>query len=348
MTDLAKWLGIQWPLIQAPMAGVQDQRLALAVCQAGGLGSLPAAAVSLEALSEQVAALRAVTAAPFNVNFFAHTAPAEDAVADQAWLDSLAGEYQQWQLPRVAASAAPRQPFNPLAADWVSAMRPAVVSFHFGLPAPALLAQVKAAGAKVLASATTVAEAQWLVQHGADAVIAQGWEAGGHRGHFLDADVSRQLGTFALVPQIAAAVAVPVIAAGGITDAATVAAARRLGAAGVQVGTAFLRTPEATTTALHRSALASDRPTLVTHLYSGRPARAIATPFLEQVGPLAGCPAPFPRASAAILPLRKAAEAHGDDRYTSMWSGQNRSGCRALPAAEICRALAAGWDVPAG
>jgi nitronate monooxygenase len=206
---------------------------------------------------------------------------------------------------------------------------------------------VKRWGAVVMSSATTVAEARWLQDHGADVIIAQGLEAGGHRGHFLDADLSLQAGTFALLPQMVAAVSVPVVAAGGIADAAGTAAALALGAAGVQVGTAFMLCPEATTSALHRAALQSPAAahTALTTLFTGRPARGIVNRVMRELGPLRAAPHPaFPRAAAAIAPLRAAAEGHGSGDFSPLWSGQNPRGCRAVPAATLTRALCRGFD----
>jgi nitronate monooxygenase len=218
------------------------------------------------------------------------------------------------------------------------------VSFHFGLPARDLLERVKRWGSKVLASATTVDEARWLEEHGADAVIAQGVEAGGHRGIFLTDDLTTQLGTFALLPQVVAAVRVPVIAAGGIADAKGVKAAMALGAAAVQVGTAYLLCPEATTSAVHRAALKSDaaRHTALTNLFTGRPARGILNRVMREKGPINPAVPQFPLATGAIAPLRAKAEARGSGDFSPLWSGQNASGCREIPAAQLTRELAAG------
>ncbi|OYT96590.1 MAG: hypothetical protein CFE49_06450 [Pseudomonas sp. PGPPP3] len=238
---LQQLLGIELPIIQAPMAGVQDHRLAVAVSNAGGLGSLPAAMLSLEALRTELTALQAQTRKPYNVNFFCHTSPVPDAAREAAWRAALAPYYAELGIDPAQIAAGPgRAPFSAEAAALLAEFRPAVVSFHFGLPSTELLAQVKGWGSKVIASATTVAEALWLEAHGADAVIAQGLEAGGHRGHFLSMDLTEQAGLFALLPRIVQAVKVPVIAAGGIADAQGVAAAMALGAAGAQVGTAYL------------------------------------------------------------------------------------------------------------
>ena len=253
------FLGSELPLIQAPMAGFHGAALAIAVCKAGGLGSLPCAMLTVEAMRKELTAIRAATDRPYNVNFFTHTPPAADARREAAWRSALAPYYQEYGIDPNAIPAGPgRAPFTAEAADALAEFKPAVVSFHFGLPSAALVERVRASGAKILASATTVDEAVWLEAHGADAVIAQGVEAGGHRGNFLTDDLSTQPGTFALVPQVVRAVKLPVIAAGGIADAKGVAAAIKLGAAAVQVGTAYLLCPEATTTAVHRAALKSE------------------------------------------------------------------------------------------
>jgi nitronate monooxygenase len=204
---------------------------------------------------------------------------------------------------------------------------------------------VKGWGSKVLGSATTLDEAVWLEAHGADAVIAQGLEAGGHRGHFLSHDLTLQIGTLSLVPQLVRALGVPVIAAGGIADAQGVAAAMALGAAGVQVGTAFLLCPEATTSALHRAALQSDaaRHTALTNVFTGRPARGIVNRVIRELGPIGSAPPAFPLATAGIAPLRTKAEAQGSGDFSPLWSGQNATGCKPLPAQDIVQSLAKGF-----
>ncbi len=345
---LLQRLGIALPILQAPMAGVQDHRLAVAVSEAGGLGALPAAMLTLEALAGELTALRAATSRPFNVNFFCHVPPQPDAAREAAWRAALAPYYAEAGIdPSSIAPGAGRMPFSDAALQAIEPFAPPVVSFHFGLPAPELLARVKRLGAVVLASAATVDEGRWLEAHGADAVIAQGLEAGGHRGHFLDTDpasaLSRQMGTFALLPQLVAALDVPVIAAGGIADADGVAAALALGAAAVQVGTAYLLCPEATTSAVHRAALASEaaRHTALTTLFTGRPARGIVTRVMRELGPLNPAAPAFPLATAAIAPLRQWAERQGRGDFSPLWSGQNPSGCRAVPAGELTRSLAA-------
>ena len=342
MTTLRQLLAIDLPIIQAPMAGSQGSALAIAVSRAGGLGSLPCAMLNPEATRSELTAIRARTDRPFNVNFFCHTPPAPDARRDAAWRAALAPYYDELGVDAGKIAAGPaRAPFNDVAADLLDEFRPAVVSFHFGLPSAPLLARARRCGAKVLASATTVDEARWLEAHGADAIIAQGLEAGGHRGLFLSDDLSTQVGTFALLPQIVHAVRLPVIAAGGIADARGVKAALALGAAGVQVGTAYLLCPEAATSAVHRAALKSEaaRHTALTRLFSGRPARGIVNRLMRELGAMSDAAPAFPLAGAALAPLRARAEAQGSGDFSPLWSGQNATGCAEIPAAELTRRL---------
>ena len=345
MTALTTLLGIRHPVLQAPMAGVQGSALAIAVCQAGGLGALPCAMLDATTLRRELEALRSA-AGPCNVNFFCHRPPLADVHREAAWRARLAPWLAEYGLePQPAAAGASRQPFSAEAAELLAEFRPAVVSFHFGLPEAALLDRVRAWGARILASATTVDEARWLEARGVDAVIAQGLEAGGHRGMFLGDDLASQVGLFALLPQVVRAVRVPVIAAGGIADAAGVAAARALGAAGVQVGTAYLLCPEATTGALHRQALASpgSAVTALTNVFTGRPARGIVNRAIRELGPICADAPAFPLAAGAMAPLRAAAEARGCSDFSALWAGQNTSGCRDRPAAELTAELAAAW-----
>ncbi|HEY0878660.1 MAG TPA: nitronate monooxygenase [Zeimonas sp.] len=344
---LQQLLGIELPIVQAPMAGVQGSALAAAVSGTGALGSLPCAMLSPDEVRDEVAAIRARTDRPFNVNFFCHEMPVPDPERGRAWRDALHGYYRELGIDESAIPSGPaRRPFGDEAAALLEELRPPVVSFHFGLPAPKLVERMKAIGARVLSSATTVDEALWLEAHGADAIIAQGLDAGGHRGMFLARDLSSQLGTFALVAQVARAVKVPVIAAGGIADASGVAAALALGAQGVQVGTSYLLCPEAKTSAVHRAALAASKAgkagtTAVTNVFTGRPARAIVNRFVRELGPIAAQAPEFPLAAVDVAPLRAKAEAMGSGDFSPLWSGQNASGCSEVPAAELTRALAA-------
>ena len=340
--SFAAVIELELPVIQAPMAGVQGPEMAIAVSNAGGLGSLPCAMLSLDQLRTSLRILQAGTTRPCNVNFFCHEEPAQDEARQHAWIDSLRSYYDEFGVtPAESPSAPARRPFSPDAADVLAEFRPPVVSFHFGLPSPDLLARIRSWGAKVLSTATTVDEALWLEARGVDAVIAQGLEAGGHRGHFLSDDLTRQMGTLALVGQITRAVRVPVIAAGGIADAKGVAAALALGAAAAQIGTAYLLCPEATTSPVHRAALRGPGAahTAITNVYTGRPARGIVTRLMTELGPMSTDAPGFPLAAAAIAPLRARAEALGSSDFSPLWCGQNASGCRDRPAAAVTRSL---------
>ena len=334
--------GTELPIIQAPMAGVQAGALAVAVCNAGGLGSLPCALLTHDAIRSELAHIRAQTTQPFTVNFFCHTPPEPDANREQRWRELLAPYYAELGVDPPSGPGPLRSPFDAAAAAILEGVRPPIVSFHFGLPAEPLLHRVRATGAKILASATTAAEARWLESRGVDAIIAQGVEAGGHRGMFLSEELTTQVGTFALVPQIVRAVSVPVIAAGGIADAQGVRAALALGAVAAQIGTAYLLCPEATTSQLHRTALSSESAhhTALTNLFSGRPARGIVNRVMRELGAMRSDIPRFPLASAAIQPLRAAAEATGSGDFSPLWSGQNPTGCRAIPAGDLTRELA--------
>jgi nitronate monooxygenase len=325
------------------MAGSQGSALAVAVSNAGGLGSLPCALLSLGALHGELSAMTTQTSMPYNVNFFCHTPPVPDAAREAAWRRALAPYYEELGVDlSVIETGAGRMPFSHDVADVVEPFRPPVISFHFGLPSDDLLARVRSWGSKILSSATTVDEARWLEARGADAVIAQGMEAGGHRGMFLSEDLESQLGTFALVPRIAAAVRVPVIAAGGIADRSGVEAVMSLGATGAQVGTAYLRCPEATTSPVHRAALASADAghTAITNLFTGRPARGIVNRLMREFGPRSDIAPAFPLATPAILPLRAAAERAGRGDFSPMWCGQNPSGAGDVSAATLTLDLA--------
>jgi len=341
--SLQRLLGIELPIIQAPMAGVQGSALAVAVSNAGGLGSLPCAMLGLEALRQELAAISAQTTKPYNVNFFCHAQPEPDDTRDTVWRQTLTPYYKEYGIDvNATLTGSGRLPFNTAAADVLEQFKPPIVSFHFGLPAPELLERVRKWGAKVLSTATTVEEALWLEAHGVDAVIAQGLEAGGHRGFFLSEDLNTQLGTFSLVPQIVRALKIPVIAAGGIADARSVAAAMVLGASGVQIGTAYLLCTEATTSAVHRAALKSyaARVTALTNVFSGRPARGIVNRLMREIGPISAAAPVFPLATAALASLRVKAESLGSGDFSPLWAGQNASGCKEVSASCLTRELA--------
>lgn len=336
--------GIELPIILAPMAGPGTATLAIAVSEAGGLGSLPCAQLCGAEIRSGIETILRNTSKPININFFCHTAPTFERERDLAWRARLEPYYLELGLDPDAPPAPPsRKPFDSESCALIEEFKPEVVSFHFGLPAQDLLDRVKATKARVIASATTVREARWLESHGCDAIITMGFEAGGHRGNFLSDDMARQVGTFALVPQIADAVKVPVIAAGGIADARGIVAALALGASAVQIGTAYLFCPEARVPPLHLEALtkAADDDTMITNVFTGRPARGIANRLMLEVGPMASNVPNFPLASSAIGPLRAKSEPAGSTDFMNLWSGQAvRLARRGVPASELTRALA--------
>ncbi len=336
-------LEIDVPIVQAPMAGSQGSALVAAVSAAGALGSLPCAMLTVESARLEIDRIRAATNRGFLMNFFCHAPPVPDAAVETRWRERLRGYYEELglQLP-TGQNAAIRVPFDEAFCQLVEEVRPKAVSFHFGPPSDDLLRRVRSAGCKTLCSATTVREAKFLADKGFDAIIAQGAEAGGHRGMFLTTDIAAQIGTFALLPQIVDAVDVPVVAAGGIADGRGIAAAFALGAAGVQIGTAYLRTPEATISAIHRDALrtARDEDSVLTNVYTGRPARGIRTRFITEVGPVSADAPAFPLAGGAIGPLRAKAEAASSNDFSVLWTGQAGPLAREIPAGELTNRLA--------
>jgi nitronate monooxygenase len=335
--------GIQLPIVLAPMAGVMDADLAIAAAQGGALGSLPCAMLSVDKAREQINIIRQRVSAPVNMNFFCHQGGDLDPQQEAVWKQRLSSYYNELDLdPAAPVNAANRAPFDAAMCALVEELKPEVVSFHFGLPEPELLARVKAAGCRVMGSATIVREAIWLEENGADAIIAQGAEAGGHRGMFLTENVANQPGLFALLPQVVDAVHVPVIAAGGIADGRGIAAAFALGASGVQIGTAYLRCPESKVIAPARLVLAAsmDDSTVITNVMTGRPARGVANRVMREVGPVCAEAPAFPHAATGLAPLKAAAEKLGKLDFTNLWAGQAVRLGRDLPAAELTRALA--------
>ena len=333
----------EFPILLAPMAGVMDQDLAIAVAQGGGLASLPCAMISADKAREQVGILRQRVSAPVNLNYFCHTPVDADPAREAGWRKRLTPYYQELGLdPAASVNAANRAPFDEAMCAVIEELKPEVVSFHFGLPPAAMVKRIKAAGAIVLASATIVKEAIWLEQHGADVIIAQGAEAGGHRGMFLTENIHEQPGTFALVPQVVDAVKVPVIAAGGIADGRGIAAAFALGASAVQIGSAYLRCPESRVIAPARALFAQsgDDSTVITNVMTGRPARGVANRLMREVGPISPDAPAFPHAATALGPLKAAAEKLGRVDFTNVWAGQAIGMGTDLPAAELTRSLA--------
>ncbi len=338
-TRILDLLGIELPIIQAPMAGATGSAMVIAASNAGALGSMPAAMLSVEQLREELKVIRQHSQRPFNVNFFCHRPPVADEQRARQWKNLLEPYYRElgadFDAPTPVSN---RSPFDDAACAVVEEFCPEVVSFHFGLPEKSLLDRVKATGAKVLSSATTVDEAIWLEQHGCDAIIAMGYEAGGHRGMFLSDDLNSQVGTFALVPQIVDAVSVPVIATGGIGDARGIVAAFALGASAVQLGTAYLFTPEAKVSASHHRALrsAKESETALTNIFTGRPARGILNRVMRELGPINPQAPAFPLSGGALMPLRAKDEAG----FSNLWAGQALRLGIELPTAELTRRLA--------
>jgi nitronate monooxygenase len=342
-TRLLKLFDIELPLLQAPMAGASGSAMAIAVGSAGGLPSLPCAMLNADQIRDEVSLIRQHTRAPLNLNFFCHVSPATNPQADAAWKNLLQPYYQELDADFDAPTpVSNRSPFDVAACVLVEELKPEVVSFHFGLPDASLVARVKATGAKIISSATTVEEAIWLEANGCDAIIAMGYEAGGHRGMFLSDQLHTQVGTMALVPQIADAVNVPVIAAGGIADGRGIAAAFILGASAVQIGTAYLFCAEAKVTALHHKALraSTDSQTALTNIFTGRPARGIVNRIMREIGPISPLAPQFPTAGGALMPLRAKAEPQGDDGFQNLWAGQAVGIKHELPAGDLTRKLA--------
>jgi nitronate monooxygenase len=333
----------EFPIVLAPMAGVMDHELVIAAAQGGALGSLPCAMITVEKAREQISIVRQRVTAPINLNFFCHTPVAADPAREAGWKARLTPYYKELGLdPEAPVALANRAPFDEAMCALVEEMKPEVVSFHFGLPDPALVKRIKAAGSIVMSSATIVREAIWLEENGADVIIAQGAEAGGHRGMFLTENIAQQPGTFALVPQVVDAVKVPVIAAGGIADGRGIAAAFALGASGVQIGSAYLRCPESKVIAPARAALAQahDDSTVITNVMTGRPARGVANRVMREVGPISPDAPAFPHAATSLGPLKVAAEKLGKVDFTNLWAGQAVRMGREIPATELTRALA--------
>jgi len=340
---LINLFGIELPIIQAPMAGSAFSEMVVAVSEAGGLGSLACAQLTVEQAGRELESIRRRTSRPINVNFFCHRQPRSEPGREMNWRRRLAAYYIQMGLDQNAAVVSSnRTPFDDKMCDLVLEFQPEVVSFHFGLPDSNLLARVRTTGAKIVSSATSVDEARWLADQGCDAIVAQGYEAGGHRGMFLTQDISTQIGTMALVPQVVDAVNVPVIAAGGIADARGIVAAFALGAVAVQIGTAYLHCPEARISPIYRQALkeAKDNATAITNVFTGRPARGIVNRLMREVGPICDAAPEFPLAAAAVEPLRAESEKAGSADFTPLWSGQAARLNRELPAAELTRQLA--------
>lgn len=340
--SITELFGIEVPIIQAPMLGIVTTEMIIGVAEAGGLGSLPASTLLADEARSIFFEIRRRTSKPINVNFLCHESPERNRAREDAWVARLTPYYAELGLaPNPIPPGTPVPSFSSAHCDILEEIRPQVVSFHFGLPPEHLLARVRRTGAKIMSSATTVEEAEWLEKAGCDAIIAQGLEAGGHRGMFLDDKVDAQVGTMALVPQIVDAVKVPVIAAGGISDPRGVAAAFALGASAVQVGTAFLFCGEADVSPLHRQALRVARPeqTVVANVFTGRAARVHETRVVRELGPIAKDAPAFPLAAVPLAPLRAASESRGCTDFVPLWCGQAARLSPEVSAAELTRWL---------
>ena len=340
-TDFLELLGITHPVVQAPMSGFTPPALVTAVCNAGGLGSIGCAGQSPDLLREQVATVRQATNRPFNLNFFAHRTPQTSPEGTARVRARLAAYFDEFGLGAVPEPTEPFSSFDTEQLDLVLELRPRVVSFHFGLPQNAMVQQLKRAGCIIFSSATTVAEARSIETNGADVVIAQGFDAGGHRGSFSDSAGAGMVGTMALVPQIVDAVSVPVIAAGGIADGRGIAAAFALGASGVQLGTAFLSCPETTISSLYRARLraAADDATEVTRAFTGRPARALRNRFVTEMADTE--PLDFPLQASLVGPLWRMSNEEARAAFMPTWAGQAAVLMRDLPAAQLIETLVA-------
>jgi nitronate monooxygenase len=337
-------LGTELPIIQSPMAGVQDSALVIAVCKAGALGSLPCGMLSIEKMVNEIRLIKEATDKPYNLNFFCHEMPNYDEQRQLAWQVRLAPYFAELGVKvENLPNSANRMPFNHDIADAIEPFSPEFISFHFGLPDKKLLARIRQWGTKIVSSATTVEEAMWLESNGIDGIIAQGLEAGGHRGMFLSDDISTQMGMSSLVPQIADKVKIPVVAAGGIGDSRGVQAALLLGASAVQVGTAYLLCAEAKTSQLHRSAIknAKSEHTALTNVFSGRPARGIVNRAMKELGYINSLAPVFPYAAIEMTQLRAHTEKLNSDSFSPLWCGQNSSVCQEISAKELTLRLAA-------
>ncbi len=338
---IQRLLGIEIPIIQAPMAGSDSVELATEVSEAGGLGSLGCALLGAERIRKSLEDIRKKTRRPVNLNFFCHANPPRDAERERRWKERLSPFYSELGA-EPDPSAPSRAPFTEELCALLEELRPEVASFHFGLPDASLVSRLKGRGIRILSTATSVDEALWLEQRGCDAVIAQGAEAGGHRGMFLETDPATQTGTMALVPQIVDAVKCPVIAAGGIGDSRGIAAAFALGASAVQLGTAYLFCPESGASRLYREALTKvrDNRTVITNVFSGRPARGVLNRFVRELGPISALAPPFPLAGVEVAPLRKKSESIGSTDFMQLWSGQAAALGKAVPAGALTRQFA--------
>ncbi|USD68027.1 nitronate monooxygenase [Vibrio sp. SCSIO 43136] len=338
---LHQLFGIPTNIIQAPMAGVQNWELAVAVSKAGGLGSIPCGMLTPEQVAAEIEQFKAHSNYLYNLNFFCHHMPPVNKSRLANWQEKLQHHYDELGLKAPSEITGLRYPFDEDVADTIESFQPPIISFHFGLPAPKLVERIKSWGTIILASATTVEEAVWLQNHGADMIIAQGVEAGGHRGMFLSNDLATQLPTLELVTAIREQVSLPIIAAGGIGSKKDVERLISQGCSGVQVGTAFLLCDEAKTTSVHRAAIkSSNTKSAITNIFSGRPARGIVNKVMLEFGCISDDAPEFPYASIALAPLRAKAESLNSSDFTPLWAGTNTEGCQETTASQLIETLA--------
>ena len=320
---LCDLLGIVHPIIQAPMAGASTPEMAVAVANAGGMGSLGCAMQTVDQVAQDMLQIRQHTNRAINLNFFVHPAPQANSKTADAAQKRLESWYETLDADDMPEAVETHFPFDAAMCDTVIRLAPKVVSFHFGLPDAAMIEALKNAGIVILSSATSEAEAIYLEENGADAIIAQSYEAGGHSGWFLPRGTAEVAGTMTLVPRIVDAVRVPVIAAGGIADGRGIAAALILGAAGVQIGTAFLATPECMASQTHKNALlsASGDGTMMSKAFSGRRARTIVNNYASEMAEVTDWP-DFPIMNTLTGPIRKASVKADKPDAIALWSGQ--------------------------
>lgn len=332
--DKNKLFPIDLPLLLAPMAGAADSKMAISVAKAGGLGSIACAMLDEEKIRSEVFKFRKeCPEKPLNLNFFCHQKVEMTEAQEKTWEEALTPYFREFNIEQNKNASFPeRRPFDEKACLLLEELRPGIVSFHFGLPDSKFIKRLKACDQKIISTATTVNEAIWLEEHGGDAIIAQGFEAGGHRGMFLTEDISTQMGTIALVPLIVDRVKVPVIVAGGISDHRGVKAAFILGASYVQIGSAYLLTHESLISPIHREKLLANKSseTVITNLFSGKPARSVINRMIKELGPLSSKVPPFPYAGKALASLKEV----GNGSFISLWSGQALSLQKEIISAE--------------
>ena len=333
-------LGTKLNIIQAPMAGVQNWELAVAVSNAGCLGSIPCGMLTPEQVVAEIELFSAHSDKPYNLNFFCHEMEPIDQKSLAHWQLLLKNYYNDLGAEKPKSFRGLRYPFDAEMADRIEPFKPPIISFHFGLPSPELIERIKSWGTVILSSATTIEEGIWLEKHGADIIIAQGVEAGGHRAMFLTTDIKSQMPVVELVNALKSHVSVPIVAAGGIGSKQDIRKLVELGSCGVQLGTAFLLCDEAKTSEVHKAAIKShNQITAITNVFTGRPARGIQNKVMTDLGYMTDEAPKFPYASIAMAPLRAEAESQFSGDFTPLWAGTNRRACEEISASDLLKAL---------